>query len=106
MKDLLIIKLTGEKPTNNEEVLERVNGEWKISPKRLDDVNYVVALYQQKVLATYILGSMVTYNKKIGKVTHLDLVENNDLDIIGKDVSYPTSNPATLSSFDNLFKKK
>lgn len=106
MKDLLILKLTGQKPDNKEEMLERIKGGWKVSPKRLDDVKYVVVLFEQRILGTFSLGDVITYNKKIGKVTHLDLIETDDLDIIGQRVSYRTSNPATLSSFENLFENK
>ncbi|UXR79009.1 MULTISPECIES: hypothetical protein [unclassified Staphylococcus] len=106
MNNLLIIKLTGEKPKNKQEIIERASSGWKISPKRLNDVKYVVVLYQQIVIATYQLGKMLTYNKNIAKVTKLDLTETKDLDIVGQGVSYPTSNPATISSLDNLFKNK
>jgi len=103
MKNILVIKLNEEHFDKAKPILERTKGDWKISPKRLDDVKYVVVLIEQKVVATYQLGDTFEYNRVTGRVSDLKLLEDNDLDVIGRNVDYSTSNPATLASYDRLF---
>ncbi|HDG6657977.1 TPA: hypothetical protein PGC77_002699 [Staphylococcus aureus] len=103
MKNILVIKLSDNHINSNKEIIERVRGNWKVSPKRLDGVDYVVVLNNLKVIATYILGNEFIYNRSTGRVGNLQLFENNDLDVIGKEVTYSTSNPATLASYERLF---
>lgn len=103
MKNILVIKLSENHKLSDRETIDRVRGDWKISPKRLDDVKYVVVLNNQEVIATYSLGSEFTYNRETGRVGNLALTKNDDLDVIGNYVEYSTSNPATLASYDRLF---
>jgi hypothetical protein len=103
MKNILVIKLSEQHIDSNLAIAERVKGDWKISPKRLDEIEYVVVLNNQKVIATYKLGDVVSYNRKTGRVSDLELLEDNDLDVIGREVEYSTSNPATLASYNRLF---
>ncbi|MGS5800307.1 hypothetical protein ACVENB_00140 [Staphylococcus aureus] len=69
----------------------------------MDEVKYVVVLDNQEVIGTYTLGDEFNYNRVTGRVSNLELTENNDLDVIGKKVEYSTSNPATLASYSRLF---
>ncbi|MGW7988469.1 hypothetical protein ACWEYO_14240 [Staphylococcus shinii] len=103
MKNILVIKLSEQHINNDKSILERAKGDWKISPKRLDEVKYVVVLVNQEVIATYTLGDEFNYNRVTGRVSKLELTENNELDVIGKKVEYSTSNPATLASYNRLF---
>lgn len=103
MKNILVIKLSEQHINNDKPILERTQGDWKISPKRLDEVKYVVVLVNQEVIATYTLGDEFNYNRVTGRVSKLELTENNELDVIGKKVKYATSNPATLASYNGLF---
>ncbi|HDE6879224.1 hypothetical protein K4Q72_12000 [Staphylococcus epidermidis] len=102
MKNILVLKLSDKHLDSNEKVDERATGNWKISPKRLDDVKYVFVLKNNKVVETYELGDEFIYNRSTGRVSGLKLSKNNDLDAKGKEVIYPTSNPATLASLKTL----
>ncbi|KIX91014.1 hypothetical protein TP70_04660 [Staphylococcus microti] len=103
-KNILVIKLSKEHDEADNEFKERVTGKWKISPKRLDDVDYVVVLVLQEVVATYRLGDEFKYNRSTGRVENLELLEDDTYaKYIGQFVDYKTSNPATLSSESNLF---
>lgn len=103
MKNILVIKLSEQHINNNLSIVERVKGDWKISPKRLDDVKYIVVLNNQKVVATYKLGDVFSYNRITGRVSDLELIEDDELNVIGREVEYSTSNPATLASYNRLF---
>ena len=91
MKNILVIKLSEQHINNDKSILERARAIWKISPKRLDEVKYVVVLVNQEVIATYTLGDEFNYNRVTGRVSKLELTENNELDVIGKKVEYSTS---------------
>lgn len=101
LKNLLVIKLTNVGETEKS-IIERIRGDWKVSPKRLDDVEHVIVLEDQEIVGTFSMGNVFTYNRMTGRVSDLDLVQDNTLDIIGKKVDYATSNPATLASIEGL----
>ncbi|AVQ32770.1 hypothetical protein C7J88_00585 [Staphylococcus muscae] len=103
-KNILVIKLSKEHDESDKALKDRVTGKWKISPKRLDDVEFVVVLILQEVVATYRLGDEFKYNRSTGRVEDLELIEDDTYQkYIGQFVDYKTSNPATLSSESNLF---
>ena len=103
MKNILVLKLSENHENNHNSIEERSKGDWKISPKRLDNVEYVFVLENSKVIGTYKLGEKMQYNRSTGRVSDLEFIKTHDMDDMkGQLVSYPTSNPATLATLGKL----
>lgn len=104
MENILVIKLS-ERPNSLEALKERAEKAWKLNPKRLDDVNHVIVLYQLEVIADYQLGDEVKYylnGQEKGRVW-LSLEDyKGDNSLKGKHINYLTANPATIKKYSDL----
>ena len=104
MEKVLVIKIN-VLPESKEELLERSRKAWKLNPKRLDNVERVIVLYNQVVQEEYALGDTLLYildGELKGRV-ELQLIDYpHEKTLKGKTIKYQTSNPATIKTYKAL----
>lgn len=105
MKKVLVIKINEK--FEGEALRERAEKAWKINPKRLDEVDYVIVLNEYKVLAEYVLGENVIYHLSgvdKGRVELIlnDIKEPREFTFRGQSIGYRTSNPCTIKTEKEL----
>lgn len=81
---------------------KRASGDWKIGPKRLDDVEMVVVLYHGTIIAQFELSARVTYDRETHRST-LELIDYTGSNhLVGSTVDYETKNPATIKTINQF----
>lgn len=107
MSKVLVLKVNEK--LEGSELKERARKAWKLSPKRLDEVNHVIVLHEYNVIGEYSLGNKLVYylgGEQKGRVELelLDFNNYNEFTFLGQSIAYATSNPATIKTENELRK--
>ncbi|MGL5244862.1 MAG: hypothetical protein ACRC7R_06800 [Sarcina sp.] len=90
---MVLIKVS-EVPSNREGLKERVRRAWRITSKRLEDQDTVIAVYKSEILAVYkLLGYE---NDEIEPKRMAFQLEEIESDLKGKKIVTKTANPCTI----------
>lgn len=107
MTKILVLKLgTSERGipfTDREALLERAKGSWRISVQKIRGVKRAILLYNGTVLEEYNIGDEVLANLADNKCRlTFDLTIVEDSNLRGKQIVYPTANPASVAVLEEL----
>lgn len=109
MRNILIVKLSdsyGEIPTSQEGLQERARGAWKRKIDTVKDVNYMIVLREQEVIAEYSITGMYEVEEN-GQIRIMFDLSYSPQFFVGEQVDYPTANVASsldVESFKNIIK--
>ena len=96
---MIVIKVN-EVPNSKEGLRSRVEKRWRISPDRLYNQEYLIAVYRGEILEVYKVLSYKRDKDEPNRVA-FDLEEVSS-DLKGKRIIYKTANPCTIVDEDKL----
>lgn len=106
--DYLILKLSDKEIgipfSDDEKLLERANGNWKLTPLKLGKVKRALLLFRGQVLNEYKIGNKIIFDRDNTRITFdMETVVNSSYK--DKVLDYKTPNPASIITNDDLDKK-
>lgn len=85
----------------DDKLIDWCKGAWKIKPNKLDEIDYLIAIYHKKVIGSYTINDVFSYDRRKKRIFDLNL-NKIDLGLIGKKIDYNIINPATTINFKHF----
>lgn len=87
--------------SDDEKLLERANGNWRLTPSKLGKAKKALLLFRGQVLNEYEVGSKIIFDRDNTRITFdMRTIENSSYK--GKVLDYKTPNPASIISKSDL----
>ncbi|WP_438798703.1 hypothetical protein [Staphylococcus pseudintermedius] len=104
----VILKLSDEEIRipfgDDEKLLERANGSWRLTPAKLGKAKKALLLFRGQVLNEYEVGSKIIFDRDNTRIT-FDMKTIKNSKYKGEVLDYKTSNPASIISKNDLDKR-
>lgn len=81
-----------------------MEGNWRITPKKVRDVTRAIAVYSGTIVDEFAVAETRTVHANAGDKLSFDLTSVKDSDLRGRQINYPTSNPASVVTDQKLLK--
>ncbi|MBF7026033.1 hypothetical protein [Staphylococcus kloosii] len=106
--DYIILKLSDKEIgipfSDDEKLLERANGNWRLTPAKLGKAKKALLLFRGQVLNEYEVGSKIIFDRDNTRIT-FDMKTIDNSNYKGKVLNYKTPNPASIISKSDLDKR-
>jgi hypothetical protein len=106
MEKLLILKLSDKDRTipfgNDEELVDRANGSWRISLSKINGVKRALLLFRGRVLEEYEIGSKIIADTSNSNRLTFDMTIVEHSDFKNKILDYRTANPASVVEVEKI----
>ena len=89
---------------DDEKLLERANGSWRLTPNKLGDAKRALLLFRGQVLNEYKIGSKILFDREDTRIT-FDMETIRDSKYKNKVIDYKTPNPASVIKKTDLDEK-
>lgn len=106
--EYVILKLSDKEVgipfSDDEKLLERANGEWRLTPAKLGKAERALLLFRGQVLNEYEVGNKIIFDRDKTRITFdMKTIENSNYK--GCVLDYKTPNPASIILKNDLDKR-